>query len=110
MGKVYVRATRPFFASYLDIQVEGAEQVQWQEDAADTQARKRIFEFKQRVCTFKQMIQPGDYSLEFEFVLPTHCPGSMLSVYPSAETQFKIVASLGENRYEHLLLVQDAPQ
>ena len=45
------------------------------------------------------MIQPGDYSLEFEFKLPANCPSA----------EYKIVANLGENRYEHILVVQETP-
>ena len=82
MGKVYIRVTQPFNVKDLELHIKGREKVEWEERGDDEtheyHGKKKLIDFKQTVFVFPPGgLQPGDYTIGFEFMLPVDLPASM---------------------------------
>ena len=75
-------------------------------------------EFRGVCFTFTEMLQPGDYAIPFEFVLPEGIPGSVCyrddtrMDKPKCEVKYTIKAVLNSNdnrvlKYKQMLVVHE---
>lgn len=94
-GKIYIRAEVPMEPSHMEIYVKGKEKCSFVEeethtrrDADGTEHRettrhtryysKKILHFKGTCFTFQGPLNPGDYTVPFEFTLPSTIPASII--------------------------------
>ena len=97
-GKMYIRCEVPMMADKLNILIEGCEEgaFTWERSytVTDTDAdgnstsrtetetvyehfHRTILDSKFLCFTFGGALQPGDYTVPFEFTLPSTCPSSV---------------------------------
>ena len=88
-GKIYIRCSRPMQANFLELDIKAKEKAShWDwvtrmddfgnEVTEQVKVRfgEKFFEFKQNCFKFNEPLAPGDYTIPFEFKLPTWAPGS----------------------------------
>lgn len=80
LGKIYLRTEVPIDATDIQIHVKGKEKLNFETGEGKSKAyhshKKLLFEFKNEVWKFEGTLQPGDYTLPFEFMLPASLPAS----------------------------------
>jgi hypothetical protein len=68
-------------ASTVEIQIKGKEKASYILHTADGSAKcrfdNRILDFKGTAFQFHETLEPGDYTIPFEFMLPDHIPASI---------------------------------
>ena len=99
--------------------------VEWEErhddDTKEYHAKKKLIDFKQTVFVFPEGgLQPGDYTIGFEFMLPLGLPASMhfdqKQGYLDCEAKvtYKVITHLCDHsgnkmEYKSMILVQEPP-
>lgn len=85
-GKIYIRADQVIDAKWLEIKIEGKEKSSFKythQDGDRTETRKakaekKIFDFRGSAFNFETHLNPGDFTVPFEFTLPARIPASIL--------------------------------
>ena len=81
-GKVYIRTDRKLDAYLLRIRVRGKEKSSFRYRVEGESVQKEnkyyYFDTKLNAFHFKDLLSPGDYTLPFEFLLPSILPASIL--------------------------------
>ena len=86
-GKVYIRASKPINAKVMELRVKGMEKSSFYYEEGDSDNRRKVkkkyehvhIDCRVPVFHFEQgPLQPGDYTLPFEFDLPNELPASIM--------------------------------
>lgn len=100
-GKIYIRAEQAIDAKWMEIKIEGKEKMsfKYHEYEGEGEHRRRvtrkhkehrkIFDFRGNAFTFEQHLNPGDFTVPFEFTLPQRTPASILFINKSRESHPK---------------------
>ena len=107
-GNIYIRLMVPMNASTLEIKVKGKEKAKFIRYYSNGQStwseciryEHKHIEFKGVCFTFNGPLNPGDYTIPFEFDLPNDIPGSICfrddtrMEKPKAEIKYTVKAVL----------------
>jgi hypothetical protein len=85
-GKIYIRADVPMDPSSIEIFIKGKVEASFIETTGSGKNRsrrqrnydKKIIHFKGTCFIFKEPLNPGDYTIPFEFTLPASIPASII--------------------------------
>lgn len=103
-GKIYIRADKNLDAYLLRVRVKGKETSRFRYlidgEYVDKSNSYHYFDKKLNAFHFKGQLNPGDYTLPFEFQLPSYLPASILwekgneYAKPSIKIKYSIKAIL----------------
>lgn len=137
LGKIYIRTMVPMNAKQVEIKVKGKEHASYwrteththrnNDGSTRTETRhvkerfkRKILEFKAPCFTFQGPLNPGDYTIPFEFTLPANIPSSMMYKNPnhrdkpSAKIKYSIRAVVDTHdkkvlKYKQWLIIHEPP-
>ena len=120
-GKIYIRTEVALDASFLEIKVKGKEKASFvrtetYQDGDQSRTRhikeklhRKILEFKGTCFTFQQpYLNPGDYTIPFEFDLPAHLPASIAyhnrghHAKPKAFLKYTVLATIHTHQHKKM--------
>lgn len=123
-GKIYIRTEVPMSPKHVEIEVSGIEKCSYMKGSGKHRRRhyntRQSIEFKGKCFTFTGALNPGDYTIPFEFALPENMPASMMwdryDIHdsPKATVKYHCEATLvtqenTECKYEQMLVVHEPP-
>lgn len=131
-GKIYIRLEVPMNAKHLELKIKGKEKASFlyretikEGERTRTVTRKakmskKILEFNGICFQFTQLLLPGDYTIPFEFTLPTNLPSSIMyhnkghSDHPKAHVKYSARATIVTHekkvlKYKQMLIIQEPP-
>jgi len=135
-GKIYIRTSVPMQAQHIEIKVKGKEKASYyrkeiiehrdgdnvrrEERWIKERFNRKIMDFKGICFNFQGPLNPGDYTVPFEFKLPDGLPSSMifkrtdLRERPSVKVKYSIRATVTTHdkkqlKYKQWLILHEPP-